>query len=835
MNLMIKIKIFILVISSLCFGQVTGLSGWNIFLDPGHSGDENMGIYGYSEAKKNLRVAFRLKELLVNNTDIDTVYISRTNDLQTVSLSQRTSYANNVGAAWYHSIHSDAPSTTSNSTLLMYGGWRSNGITVEKTPYGGKAMADVMVDKLTRGMRTTTRGNYADRTFYQGFPYNHTNQYPYLWVNQYSTMASELSEAGFHTNPIQNQKNMNAEWKKLEAYTFYWSILQFHGITRPAVNIITGIVSDLESGTPINGATLNVDGQIYTTDTYESLFHLFTNDTNLLHNGFYFFEDVPNSAVNMIVEAPHYYPDTLQVTLNDTFFTFQDVQLVSDIPPFIKSSFPVNNDTSFSAYNDITVQFSRNMNKFSVENAFSISPVVSGSFVWYGNTKLKFKPDSLQYLTNYTLTISATSYDIYGHPLDGDKNGIGGDDFILQFKTGQEDIFPPVIISHFPKHNDTNIDLNPIINILYNEELDSSSVSDSLFYLVPAHNPQDTIPGIFEHRVINNKSLISFFPATDLLTETLYGAILNPGFRDIFGNPTSSTNISIFTTNENRYDYFNIEDFENNSTSTNWWQPQGAGQTTGIITTLTNCINNVDFLNYHTNSSNSMELNYAWDTTATSWFIREYLDGGAPKAVLFDSSYILQVYVFGDGSGTQFRFCVDDGVNFEGHEVSPWYNIDWIGWRLVSWNMVNDNLGTWIGNGVLDDTLRFDSFQLTYNFGATAGTIYFDDLRLATNVPVGIANKENNNQIPQNYRLFQNYPNPFNPSTTITYQLPKKTSVNIKVFNLLGQFIMTLVNEEKNAGIYKVEFDTKNLANGIYIYTIETEEFKNSKKMILLK
>jgi len=228
MNHYIKTILFILITSSFCFGQVTGLSGWNIFIDPGHSRDENMGIYGYSEAKKNLRVALRLRELLLNNTDIDTVYLSRTNDQQSVGLSQRSDMANNIGAAWFHSIHSDAGSPSSNSTLLMYGGWRSNGQTVEKTPHVGKAMGDLMVDILTRGMRTTTRGNYADRTFYQGFPYNHTNQYPYLSVNRRTTMASELSEAGFHTNPRQNQLNMNAEWKKLEAYTFYCSILKLY-------------------------------------------------------------------------------------------------------------------------------------------------------------------------------------------------------------------------------------------------------------------------------------------------------------------------------------------------------------------------------------------------------------------------------------------------------------------------------------------------------------------------------------------------------------------------------------------------------------------------------
>ncbi|MGH7457010.1 MAG: N-acetylmuramoyl-L-alanine amidase family protein, partial [bacterium] len=197
--------------------QVTGLAGWNIYLDPGHSQKENMGIYGYSEAEKVLRVGLALRDMLLQTTDIDTVYISRINDQQSVSLTQRTDHANSLGAAWYHSIHSDAGSSTANSTLLLWGQYRDGR---EKIPNGGRAMSAYMVNMLTRGMRTTTRGAIGDCSFY-----GCTSNGPYLHVNRESTMPSELSEAGFHTNPAQNQRNMNAEWKKLEAMTLYWSIL----------------------------------------------------------------------------------------------------------------------------------------------------------------------------------------------------------------------------------------------------------------------------------------------------------------------------------------------------------------------------------------------------------------------------------------------------------------------------------------------------------------------------------------------------------------------------------------------------------------------------------
>ena len=101
--------------------QVTGLAGWDIYLDPGHSRDENMGIYNYSEARKNLRVALNLRSILLTKTDIDTVWSSRYNDQVQVSLSQRTDQANALGASWYHSIHSNAGSPSANNTLLLWG------------------------------------------------------------------------------------------------------------------------------------------------------------------------------------------------------------------------------------------------------------------------------------------------------------------------------------------------------------------------------------------------------------------------------------------------------------------------------------------------------------------------------------------------------------------------------------------------------------------------------------------------------------------------------------------------------------------------------------------
>jgi hypothetical protein len=85
------------------------------------------------------------------------------------------------------------------------------------------------------------------------------------------------------------------------------------------------------------------------------------------------------------------------------------------------------------------------------------------------------------------------------------------------------------------------------------------------------------------------------------------------------------------------------------------------------------------------------------------------------------------------------------------------------------------------------------------------------------------------------YKLFQNYPNPFNPSTTIKFEIPKDGLVTLKIYNILGKEIETLINEERSSGRYEVDFDASKLASGIYFYQLKTNDYIDTKKMILLK
>ena len=237
----------------------------------------------------------------------------------------------------------------------------------------------------------------------------------------------------------------------------------------------------------------------------------------------------------------------------------------------------------------------------------------------------------------------------------------------------------------------------------------------------------------------------------------------------------------------------------------------------------------------------SAYLMYEWDTSAASHLLREYLAGKAPREVWFDSTYTLQVYIFGDGSNNKFRFALDDGRSgtAAAHEVSQWITIDWLGWKLVEWPLNDPNsVGSWLGNRKLDGgDLRIDSFQMTTADGAaTSGMIYLDELRVVkkTPLPVSVASGEQS-PLPKEFRLFQNYPNPFNPGTAIRFDLPEAGNVVLKIFNSMGQEVATLVDGYLQPGSHVVSFEASHLSSGIYYYRLFSQGRILSKRMTLLK
>ena len=114
---------------------------------------------------------------------------------------------------------------------------------------------------------------------------------------------------------------------------------------------------------------------------------------------------------------------------------------------------------------------------------------------------------------------------------------------------------------------------------------------------------------------------------------------------------------------------------------------------------------------------------------------------------------------------------------------------------------------------------------------SNSGVLYSWGLRINNSVDV----KNISSEIPSKYNLSQNYPNPFNPSTKINFSLSKAGIVSLKVFDIAGREVSELVNKNLPAGSYEAEFNGAELSSGVYFYTLKSEAFTETKKMVLVK
>ena len=130
-------------------------------------------------------------------------------------------------------------------------------------------------------------------------------------------------------------------------------------------------------------------------------------------------------------------------------------------------------------------------------------------------------------------------------------------------------------------------------------------------------------------------------------------------------------------------------------------------------------------------------------------------------------------------------------------------------------------------------------YKISAQLNLSTESLYGNEEKVAVNeiqnIEKFLEENENISDESYNFKLLPNYPNPFNPSTSITYQLPKKGHVILKVYNTLGKEVTELVNETKEEGTYAVAFNGNNLPSGMYFYKIQSGEFLEVKKMLLIK
>jgi hypothetical protein len=250
----------------------------------------------------------------------------------------------------------------------------------------------------------------------------------------------------------------------------------------------------------------------------------------------------------------------------------------------------------------------------------------------------------------------------------------------------------------------------------------------------------------------------------------------------------------------------------------------------------------VDYYNfsydYDTEGRIILDLTEFWWNSGGVWEFRElynyYYDnnGNLTNMILQYYNYSLNEWI--DSEQNKYMYDTQDKLLVDQYEI--WNNNYWLSRWQKSYNYDDlNNLTNFIYTFESDSVLPYSEVSLynngvLYKYECSELTAYYSPL-------TDIKDSEN---LLNNYSLSQNYPNPFNPNTKIKFNVAEAlnastTNVLLKVYDILGNEITTLLNEQKPPGTYEIEFNAQNLASGVYFYQINIGSFNQVRKMLLLK
>ena len=830
--------------------EITGWGDFKLFLDPGHSMRENRGLWGYSEAEKVFAISQTIKEYLTTYTDMpaENLMLCREDEVTEVGLEERSDMANAWGADFYYSIHSDA-AADNNTTVTLFGGWMKNGVEVEKTPNGGKAFGEILCPNLTDMMMdfacTGTRGNWYDRCFYMRGETTHASQYPYLSVNRRSNMASLLSEGAYHTIAAQQQLNINVEYKRLEALAAFQSILKYRGLQVPSQSFLAGIIRNSENSTPINGVKVTVDGKTYTTDTWESVFNKYTKNENLIHNGFYFFEGLTiGQTYDVTFECDGFETKTVQVTIKDgqqgatkDFVTVQHIEMTSTSPAKV-DAISVEDATNVSPLYPVTITFSRNMDKESVEKAITINNGGEISFSWVNDYTLNLDITKLDPMWTYDITIdgSIAKNSQTNQFFDGDGDGVEGGNYVLSITIAEPDVVAPQVTTTYPAADATaEFAQMPPIRIEYDEEIIWNS--DKHAECITLKDSDGKVyEGTTTHAVVAGKSVVHFYTNDTIPADKCFLVSVKPGLPDMSGNETEEFHfrfLSEYRTKTSSTVLFPL------TSADGFWAPNGSGSTSGLTDEGNSTTSST--LAPNKNTAGSALMTYSFDEYFANevWQIREYTPTqSGVNANRNISDGILTFWLYGDGSNNAISAMLRIN-NSELKHQDPQTTINFRGWNLIKWDIKNEPFAHFTGESTTISTWRFDSFFMKHEwtdiddeetpFQAWSGAVNFNNLEFSQWSDATQTAKPEDIEIP------------VVGVESIVEEAPIKVACNGTVLNISAANNIALVNIYNAAGAVVLSnkpssnnaiISVANLADGVYFAQVTTEGNTKTVKFI---
>ncbi len=478
--------------------------------------------------------------------------------------------------------------------------------------------------------------------------------------------------------------------------------------------------------------------------------------------------------------------------------------------PTAVSFFPASSTDSVWANTPIKITFSIAMSDTSLNDGFSISPAVPGTFSLedHAHTVVFTPSELLSPKTKYTVTVNQFTTSILGASLDS----------TYSFSFVTKSFVPLKVVSSYPLNNQNNISTSVLVLVKFNTPLVRSSLGGKISLQDSTGKTLSIKNATYFQE--GDQGVISFMPSVNLDENTEYSVIIKSGLLSINSDALDSSYTVTFRTGKS--DFVKGTVIDNFESAGNWKNPSYSGSTVGVDTAQSK----FDIV-YGTSEDGTHSGRITYVFTGTTGGVCRTYDASKPDigSKLTDN---FGMWVFGDASNNylEYWFYINGTQNVPVRVDT----LNWTGWKFVEIPM--SEVG---GSG----DILFHSVVVVQNpAGADSGAVYIDGAQYRDPSVTSVA-QEGSASIPADFRLDQNYPNPFNPSTVIQYQIPKAGYVTLKVYDMLGREVASLVDNYEAAGNYKVTLNAQslklNLTSGVYFYTLRSGAFTQTKKLILMK
>jgi len=476
----------------------------------------------------------------------------------------------------------------------------------------------------------------------------------------------------------------------------------------------------------------------------------------------------------------------------------------------VTSVTPGNHLTLAPKKDPLTIKFSHKMDRASVESAISLAPMGALTYSWTDDYTLNINILKLEDETFYRLTIngSIARNSETNALFDGDKDGAPGGNYLLRFTTDVTDDIPPTVVCYDPVDGSRPEQLRPIVRIGFSEPLKEANIApDQITVTDPAGAP---VEGVQQYMAVNrNASALHYLFTSDLKDgETYTVTMKKDGLMDLYSNAIDLADNLTFSFTPRPREITDVAVIESFTNLTAWptYLTPGSGVNTGINNDVTKP--SIAYTAATVERTKSMKLTYQW-TAADGVIQMRKMSPYTPKFAK-NANNTIQLYLFGDGSGSKVRITVrvDNAGTIWSCKPIP---VDWIGWRLIHWNPSTDPSEVWLesGTGIADGTnVNFNAIGMhpADDFSYSSSFLLFDDIKV---VKIGdyLSSRIDNPQTPIGMKMYV-----------------KDNSIYISSDNVIGEAVIYSLPGTKVKSIKSeltfCEIAIDDLPKGVYILKV---------------